>query len=1533
MNEKMNVTLPDNRVPIRVGDPSFIYENVYHPIVWIGEAPYRPRVELLLVKDKRYVFLQKIENNHSGENENYPYRIPGGSIDPDSTKLQQAINETEEEGLRGVKNAINPGVQYYEQYKPGFLDTHQFPIEYAGTINDVFVGEFNGKNIPEYQIEEKDRDKDMATKGRFHAISMVASFLRTEHIRALIASGKLDKDVETICKIELSRVRGYAGLQTSSPSYQAIKTITMESMDPEMIPGGKLYHGTDMKIDVFHPMSLDLGNIYQEPGWSTFCFDNRLMALRFGLMRVLQRVTKQITNTSMNSKWIGLDVKWSIRYGKPYCNGYRVNVSLFKNDPIYIYTFHADKLNDIGVGNDSKLQEYTFRDDNVEPDAVEEIPIDKSLLLEHLHLCKSDEEFNAMVKEEEALIDEYSRGAYAAMLNRDYNTNSDVGKMKWDIKQGELNPGDNVVEFIREKGYDLFEIGYISGFNIENEKKDIADIPVEESTGTHTIPLTPELLTDLKKKYNLPLVKHLRTPDATNKGHAMFMGDDLIGVVMYDKSTSYVTALEVVPKYQSSGYGNYLLQMAIHDGAKKLTVTNSNKAAIKLYEKAGFKTVSTEGGRSTMVMESKSLTKKERENIPLKDYGLPDKRKYPMPDKKHVRAAIRFFNYVDKGDEGTLAKNINRKIKEYGMESEIKVGEDNRFHRYFQKHVEESVVLPIEAMITLGDFLEESNPDFLDLIKNHQNDIIFYDELDAGVSGLTGVIVAFQTEPGVGEITLLIPDEARDFGLENTLLNNFFQHIDVTNFDKIYWDIIDREENQELIRLANRYGFQELEYVAGYRKFGFTPNHAVVTESLDSVDLDRQNEIYCGRRETMFSTYAITNMPKEPEFDDNWYDSLQSAIQEYPNKENGVYFVWTKVYGNVVLLGTIILLKNDWRFQGWKTCSVFDEQNIDKLVSQVSLTGVDQADEISKVVETILTRPISHAIVTEDASGSKWLNTPDDLPVMEYSGQPRHIYMISVRSDLDGRTVTPGAGKDGKRRLCVYRSIDNALLDASEDIADSELFVYTPHPSVKLEIYRPTVVEVPQVVQTGEMWLMKPTKMSLIGAIKVTGKRNTPPRSFLRGNQVCSLYEWDWAWIEQVSEYFKLPVRIPTVSTLPEKYYALVDEMCRWDYGYVYKGKKYYGLNTDKDLKHYRTMTPEEVEKYHIGTCFDMTLYIADKIKNSDEVQRGAFEFRCYYISTKVGKDYPCHTIPLLIDRTTEKCYVLETAWKEKSGVYIYDNFIVFHYKYLNMWMEAVHADKRAKCNYCLFDPGPELYGLSCFEFMIACGQYPANDNIYNLKSMAESVTYRIGIPVMEADEDGDAPESTDYTQHAGSNPLAGGDEAGNEEGADDAGGDDASDEPFEDDGSGDMGMDDGPESTDYTEGADDMGTSDDDGGDTGTDDTATTDTTSTGEANANTLVKNYSLIKDFEKMYSLIDDIHKTIDATLKASPLENQVLAQVSRNLADAKNFITSFLQFHFKNNDFTFNLYYYEIVVQILKLNLKMLGHLPALSGKRD
>lgn len=67
-------------------------------------------------------------------------------------------------------------------------------------------------------------------------------------------------------------------------------------------------------------------------------------------------------------------------------------------------------------------------------------------------------------------------------------------------------------------------------------------------------------------------------------------------------------------------------------------------------------------------------------------YGVPELKKFPMPDKKHVKSAIRFFNYVDPKHEKELADAILEKAKEYGLkfDTDISVGDDNRFKKYLK---------------------------------------------------------------------------------------------------------------------------------------------------------------------------------------------------------------------------------------------------------------------------------------------------------------------------------------------------------------------------------------------------------------------------------------------------------------------------------------------------------------------------------------------------------------------------------------------------------------------------------------------------------------------------------------------------------------------------------------------------------------------------------------------------------------------------------------------------------------------------------
>ena len=81
-------------------------------------------------------------------------------------------------------------------------------------------------------------------------------------------------------------------------------------------------------------------------------------------------------------------------------------------------------------------------------------------------------------------------------------------------------------------------------------------------------------------------------------------------------------------------------------------------------------------------------------------YGLPHTKQYPMPDEKHVRSAIRFFNYVSSEDEEELARNINKMIKKFNI-TDLNVGPTNRFKEYY-KGTEESFMTNNAPIIPYG---------------------------------------------------------------------------------------------------------------------------------------------------------------------------------------------------------------------------------------------------------------------------------------------------------------------------------------------------------------------------------------------------------------------------------------------------------------------------------------------------------------------------------------------------------------------------------------------------------------------------------------------------------------------------------------------------------------------------------------------------------------------------------------------------------------------------------------------------------------
>lgn len=121
-------------------------------------------------------------------------------------------------------------------------------------------------------------------------------------------------------------------------------------------------------------------------------------------------------------------------------------------------------------------------------------------------------------------------------------------------------------------------------------------------------------------------------------------------------------------------------------------IINMNRSFISYYMEPNVKyymnirenTITSEFENISLIDECVDISIEDSlvlESTDDKNYGLPELKKYPMPDAKHVKSAIKFFNYVDAEHEEQLANAIKKNINKFGIK-DIKVGSKNRFSKY-----------------------------------------------------------------------------------------------------------------------------------------------------------------------------------------------------------------------------------------------------------------------------------------------------------------------------------------------------------------------------------------------------------------------------------------------------------------------------------------------------------------------------------------------------------------------------------------------------------------------------------------------------------------------------------------------------------------------------------------------------------------------------------------------------------------------------------------------------------------------------------
>ena len=461
--------LPDNGIPIKVGDRSYIYKNVFHPIEWFSGEPFRPRVETLVINKTGTEIFLRIKEDKSG------YRIPGGSIDEDSTYEKQAENETNEEALISIVDLKATNITYTELFKKDFIKNGgDSPISYAGFITYVYMATYGGK-VDKSTIEEKDLDDDMAENGKFYPIASVIDLLSKPHIEALSKSDKIAINLRWIINKRLDNLN--IGNE-KKPIFEMGNNLELRGEN------SYIYHGSMHKIDSFRPMSLDLGNGLQEPGWSTFCFRNYTWAKRFALMRLIQKYFDGKKEKNELKK-----CGWDMFSNRPY-----IHKSVFeelcnnlKDQCFYVYTINAENL-ELGLGNDLRFPEVTFRESGVVPEKRDCIYASEDVLRTELMIL-TDIEPDRFEKLMLSKVEELNRGWISCMINRNYVADSEVGKLTKAVSEGKLKPGDDVKKYIEANGIVLKDVSFVERLT---ELDNTDDIKKKESNVSESFDVSEE---------------------------------------------------------------------------------------------------------------------------------------------------------------------------------------------------------------------------------------------------------------------------------------------------------------------------------------------------------------------------------------------------------------------------------------------------------------------------------------------------------------------------------------------------------------------------------------------------------------------------------------------------------------------------------------------------------------------------------------------------------------------------------------------------------------------------------------------------------------------------------------------------------------------------------------------------------------------------------------------------------------------------------------------------------------------------------
>lgn len=1733
----MNIPIPDSGVPVQPGDDHFKYKGVYHPIVWINDLPYRPRVETLVVMNGNMVYVRLKDGDKLGSSGNgESYELPGGSIDADSSTIQQAENEVNEEALISIKNIYDTGITYYANYPSGFLmNGGDTPLEYTGHISSVFVAEYNGIH-DRNSIEEKDLDPKISENGKFYPITKVVSYFRREHINALLNSPYVSSSVKgairildrknnplkrktnhytsddvvgdlffvskeaSLEKIEGSNhrngslhintkntpvVRVFNSIDEALTGYDSVfgslkngDTIYAYTIDCKIgcvstpsneespsskitgelwirgnkspikvkrlglvrvisagvkdkyyygknstivgeieklkhewvtkdsnttnvmessiiIPNNKLYHGSTYLIEEFKPMSLDLGNAQQEPGWSTFAFADYTLALRFGLMRAIQKVKDYYGDRCKD-----VVCSWDVQNKKPFISAehYKLMKPLITDFKYYVYTIDATDL-DVGIGNDENFPEYTFRESGVVPESTDIIKIDGTLLEQNLIVLPvntNTEEYSST--QERSINGKHNRGWYAVMMTKDYNNGLASAQLQKAVKDGKLKPGDDIVAYMGENGiaFDDDSISMKSYSSVTESlliSKGVYDVNFEdfESGKSNVVLITglsgsgkSTLGQKIADKYKAELIEldlfeqcymfendeqlkeagevfyvylshHKDIWDKLKKKelHGKELSKEIEKFLKYaiswcksDKKNKYVLEGVQIYSFLNKEKINGVPILFVGTSALKSLVRRLSRA--REHSKEDFKNQLSELPQciAWYIDENKTYEKFKKSVLESTEYSSVNK--YPvfialMHTGTSMSRTIRTVTH----DEFTHATiSFNSKLNPlYSFGTKNYPGNDHGFVQQeptsdFYRHYKASYsVYVMYVSKNQRDKMLQRLQQFIDNADSFKFDI-----------------------PALVACALKIPTEFRKkFFCSRFCMEIIGQGIDLEKVPSL-WSPQQMSELNNISLVNKGDDFYKYDY-------RITEKNLKKIKAGETVDI----VVESSSQNKIAPYYRVT------------YNGI-GIYEAYKNKVG--LTKWKKFKASPACLWLPAPMT-----YGFGYVSYFTKRGIDCFRS---FTLMEMAKEL----------PLNMITIEEVPSvNTKNIVYQDEFQVIVYEPYPLKETVLTRNSkitlfhgtDLNNlNTILNNSYNVGtkfsKPRTSSFwfDKYEYAAMFATMTVIEShrkEKFTMVVDNDMKVLVPEEHRSEVMDIIKKYKSYVYQKTiDRSVVG----NGTSGVFPEytidipikpdkcSTVSYNQMLDSIKFeDDVYIDEVLSKYKsgkMTFQATPLQRLNHAafYYSNTDEL----HSQIRKAKSY-NKEISGITESTRSELPDDVfglpekRKYplqdpsHVKSAIKFFNYVSkeDEKELAENILKKIDEYgvKGEISATKKNRIYPYLASAGLMeslsqrDKDTIDNFIMNLPTEsrrraiERLSTYNKENLLYEDWIYINGNIVGAAIAFR--------NPDNENEAHIVIMYMDEANQSLVRDltdgvviGVINLYSDIDTVTVldltdeqgswsrtrdelsaitditESWIPVMEAPNDEDT--ATDYTEETDPEEDDGTDTAQEETPEEEEAPTDYTEEtdPETDDGedeeanqneTGDTGEED--TATDYTDEA--GGMDDTEGADAQDADTTTTQPQN-GNLIDNNVLKNYSVLSNFEKLYNLTKEVSDSMDSVVMPTKLQNTVLAQVLKNLSSIKEFILSYVKFQFSSDNYAQNLYYYNIVLQALNLNLELL-----------